>query len=1042
MKRKRNIIELGIDHRKIVAVILIVMIAVGIVGIFRMNKDEFPTFQIKQGLVAGIYPGATAKEVEEQLTKPLEEILFAFPEVSRSGTYSYSKNGICYIYVDLVVPQDKKDEVWSKIKIKLNQSKIQLPAGVLGVAVIDDFSSVAAMLVAIESEDKGYAELKEYADLLSERLQTIPELASVKIAGTQDEEIAVMVDVEKLALYGVNPTTLMLNFQTAGLQTLSGDFTTDDLNSPIYVNSNITSEGEIAEHIIYADPTGHFLRLKDIATIERRYKKPTQMVSYNGHDALILSIEMRSDNNIVDFGRNVDRIIDDFKQNLPESVHLSNITDQPKVVNGSVMSFLRDLVISMLVVIAVMLILFPMKSALIASSGVPVCTAVAVAAMYVAHIDLNTVTLAALIVVLGMIVDDSIITMDGYMAHLKPGKDPVKAASESGQELIMPMFMATAAICLMFYPMLNIIGGYLGDFIKMFPWVITFALAASLAYAIFVVPSLEVKYIRPIDPATHKPTRIERIQKIFFDALQKGYEWIEERCFRIPKLTILLGIVAIVLGIAMFLQLNIQMMPRAARDFFAIEVYLEPGATVSQTNAVADSLERMLLNDKRVRSVTSFVGTSAPRFNATYAPMVPAPNFAQIIVNTKSVRATNALLKEYQTEYPHVFAGATIKYKQMDYQATAQPLEVHIQGARQEEMQWVADSIKAFLLRQDDLQCVRSTTEGFVTSVGINMEPDEAARLGINKTMLSLYLAGSLNGSPITTLYEGKKAVPVTLYNENVADSATYDVIGSQMIPTMIPGVSVPLRSVASVTPKVDAEQYYRVAGVETISVGADLRYACSHPAAKKRLDKYIATLDIPENVTVTPAGLASINGTVLPEIILSFICAVGVLFLFLLFHFKKVSLAILTIVLSTLCLFGAFFGLWIFGLDFGITSVLGLISLVGIIVRNGIIMFEYAEELHFDQGLSIRDAAMESGKRRMRPIFLTSCTTALGVVPMIIAGDMLWMPMGVVICFGTMLSIILIVLVMPISYWQLYKLKDKCTEQYEPRISHNIADS
>lgn len=1025
LKRKRNIIELGIEHSKIVAVILVVMIVVGIVGIFRMNKDEFPTFQIKQGLVAGIYPGATAKEVEEQLTKPLEEILFAFPEVSRSGTYSYSKNGICYIYVDLVVPQDKKDEVWSKIKIKLNQSKMQLPAGVLGVAVIDDFSSVSAMLVAIESDDKGYSELKEYADLLSERLQTIPELASVKIVGAQEEEIAVMIDVEKLALYGIDPTTLMLNFQSSGLQTLSGNFTTADLNSPIYVNSNVTSEGEIADHIIYADPSGHMMRLKDIATIERRYREPSQVVSFNGHDALVLSIEMRSDNNIVDFGRDVDKIIDDFKLNLPESVHLSNITDQPKVVNGSVVSFLRDLIISMLVVIAVMLVLFPMKSALIASSGVPVCTAVAVAAMYVAHIDLNTVTLAALIVVLGMIVDDSIITMDGYMAHLKPGKDPIKAAAESGQELIMPMFMATAAICLMFYPMLNIISGYLGDFIKMFPWVITFALSASLAYAIFVVPAMEVRYIRPIDPATHKPTRIERIQKVFFDVLQKGYEWIEERCFRFPKLTIIAGVVAIALGIAMFLQLNIQMMPRAARNFFAIEVYLEPGATVQQTTEVTDSLERMLLHDKRVNSVTSFVGTSAPRFNATYSPMVPAPNFAQIIVNTTSIRATNALLQEYQSKYANLFPEATIKYKQMDYQATAQPLEVHIQGASQQEMQWVADSIKAFLLRQDELQCVHSTSEGFITSIGINMDPDEAARIGVNKTMLSLYLAGSLNGSPITTLYEGKKRIPVMLYNENISDSADFETIGSQMIPSMLPGVSVPLRSVASVAPKVDAEQYYRKAGVETISVGADLKYAQSHPAAKKKLDKYIKTLNLPKDVTVKPAGLASINGTVLPEIILSFICAVGVLFMFLLFHFKKVSLAILTIVLSALCLFGAFFGLWIFGLDFGITSVLGLISLVGIIVRNGIIMFEYAEELHFEQGFSIRDAAMEAGKLRMRPIFLTSCTTALGVIPMIIAGDMLWMPMGVVICFGTMLSIMLIVLVMPISYWQLYKLKE-----------------
>lgn len=1026
MKTPNNIISSAIRHKKIVYVILVALIAVGIAGLVRMNKDEFPTFQIKQGLVAGIYPGASAKEVEEQLTKPLEEILFAFPEVSRASTYSYSKNGICYIYVDLVVPQDKKDEVWSKIKIKLNQSKLLLPAGVLGVAVLDDFSAVSAMLIAIESDDKGYTELKEYADNLSERLQSIPALAAVKVSGTQDEEIAVKVDIDKLSAYGIDPATLMLNFQTSGLQTISGSFTTADINSPIYINSNITSEGEIADHIVYTDPQGNALRLKDVATIERRYKRAQSMVTYNGHDALILSIEMRNDNNIVDFGRDVDKVLDEFKASLPESVHLSNITDQPKVVDDSVMSFLRDLVISMLVVIAVMLVLFPMKSALIASSGVPVCTAVAVAIMYISHIDLNTVTLAALIVVLGMIVDDSIITMDGFMAHLRPGVDPVDAASKSGKELIMPMFMATAAICTMFFPMTHIITGYLGDFVKLFPWVITFALGASLAYAVFVVPSLEVRFIKAVS-SDHKPNFMERVQKVFFDALQNGYDRFQEICFRWPKTTIITGLVVIILGIWMFLQLNIQMMPRAARNFFAIEVYLEGNATIEQTKEVTDSLEHMLLADKRITSVTSFVGTSAPRFNATYAPMVPAPNFAQIIVNTKSSHATNQVLRKYQREYEHLFPDAILKYKQMDYQATPQPLEVRIQGASTEEMSWIADSIKAYMLSMDDmLQCVRSTSDGCVSSVGVNLDPDEAARLGINKTMLSLYLSGSLNGQTITTLYENNRKVPVVLYNENMTDSADYDVVGNQIVPTLVPGVNVPLRSVADISPKIDAEQYYRSAGIETISVGADLKYGQSHPAAKKKLDKYIATHlqdKLPQGVTIKPAGLASINDSVIPEIILSFICAVAVLFLFLLFHFKKITLAVLTMVLSALCLFGAFFGLWIFNLDFGLTSVLGLISLVGIIVRNGIIMFEYAEELRFKAGMDIRTAAMEAGKRRMRPIFLTSCTTALGVIPMIIAGDLLWMPMGVVICFGTMLSIVMIVILMPISYWQIYAL-------------------
>ncbi|MBQ0082075.1 MAG: efflux RND transporter permease subunit, partial [bacterium] len=251
---RKNIISWSVLHGKIVTIIVIALVAVGVIGTFRMNKDEFPTFHIKQGLVAAVYPGASAREVEQQVTKPLEEILFAFPEVSRSTTYSYSKNGICYIYVDLVVPQEEKDETWSKIKHKLNTAKQSLPAGVLGVAVIDGFSEVSAMLVTIESDDKGPSELKKYAEDLSERLQSIEELASVKIVGTRDEEIAVLVDADKLSLYGISPSTLMLDFQTAGFLASSGTLSTDRLNSPIYINSNVTTEGEIADHIVYTDP--------------------------------------------------------------------------------------------------------------------------------------------------------------------------------------------------------------------------------------------------------------------------------------------------------------------------------------------------------------------------------------------------------------------------------------------------------------------------------------------------------------------------------------------------------------------------------------------------------------------------------------------------------------------------------------------------------------------------------------------------------------------------------------------------------------------
>ena len=257
----------------------------------------------------------------------------------------------------------------------------------------------------------------------------------------------------------------------------------------------------------------------------------------------------------------------------------------------------------------------------------------------------------------------------------------------------------------------------------------------------------------------------------------------------------------------------------------------------------------------------------------------------------------------------------------------------------------------------------------------------------------------------------------------------SYDIVRNQMVSSLSSSYAIPLRQVATVSPRWIPEQIPHKGGTQSITVYADMRYGCSQPVAMKRIDEYVSTSlapSLPEEVTVTYGGLSSTNQTVGPEILLTFICAVFVLFFFLLIHFKKMSLSFMTLILSLLCLFGAAFGLWIFKLDFGMTSVLGVVSLIGIIVRNGIIMFEYAEQLRFEKGYSVRDAAMEAGKRRMRPIFLTSCTTALGVLPMIISRDALWMPMGLVICFGTMLSIVLIVEIMPVCYWVIFKRQDK----------------
>lgn len=1025
LKRNTGIISGSIRRQKIVWAVVAVIVAFGIYALVDMKKDEFPAYTIRLGIVAGVYPGANSEEVEAQLTKPLEQLLFEMPEVDRKNTYSVTKEGMCYIYTSLDESVKDKDIAWSKIRHKINESKaLNFPAGVLAIAVIDDFGNTSSLLIAMESADKTYREMHDYTDDLTHRLRAIPEMGNVRVMGEQNEEIAVIIDKEKLSFYGISPNTLMLQYASQGLLTTTGTMQGDDFDQPLHIENPMVSEQELEEQIIYSDATGNTIRLRDVATVERRMAESSKVVNFNGNDALIISVEMRKGYNIVAFGREVEKVLSEFKATLPDSVKLYRITDQPKVVQKSVSSFLRDLLISMIVVIVVMLLLFPFRTALIASSGLPICTAFSIGMMYLFGIELNTVTLAALIVVLGMIVDDSIINIDGYIDKLSQGYKPFDAAVSSAKELFMPMFIATAAIACMFFPMTRIITGPLGEFVQLFPWTVAFSLMASLAYAMLVIPGLEIMFIKPEDKPRNNG--FVRAQMRFFGFLQRIYDKMQSHCFKHPLFTIGMGIGSIVLGVLMFLALHVQMMPMAERDCFAVEIRLPEGSSLEATTKVSDSLQHLMLADKRVTSVTAFIGESAPRFHVTYSPSIPASNLSQLVVNTTSKKTTEALLKEWDDKYSYYFPEAYVRFRQLDYQAVSTPVEVYVYGDDYSKTAPVAQQIKDYMLTLDkELRWVHTDYDEQLSSVKVTMKPEECARLGLTKGFLSLDLASSLNGQPLTTVWEGSRGIPVRLYSQQNYDPNNYESVQNQLIPTMVPGTNVPLRQVADISPEWHPAQLVHRNGKNAITVAADMKFWKPQTVSMKKIQQYInteITPNLPEGVSIEYGGLSSLNTSVIPQLLKSLIAAILVLLVFLVAYFKKLNLAILTLGSSALCMFGAFFGEWLFGLDFGMTSLLGIVSLIGIIMRNGIVMYEYAETLRTEEGMPTKEAAMKAGSRRMRPIFLTSATTALGVLPMIISRNPLWMPMGVVICFGVVLSMVIILAVMPVMYWQIFR--------------------
>ncbi len=1008
----------------LVMALFMVLMAFGIWSLPQMNKDEFPQFTIRQGLVVAYYPGATAEEVEQQVTIPLEDYINSFEFVDKKLTYSQSEDGLAYIYVMLRMTAVNNEAAWTKIRAGLPLlQKTQLPTGVLQTLVIDDFGNTSSLLIAVESPERSPRELEQYAKQVCSHLRTIPEMGKLRIMGRQTEEIAVTIDPEQLSRYGINPSALQAQMALQGLRTVGGE---SDTHGALQVVIPYMSEYEMQEQIVWSDPvTGATIRLKDIATVERRYQAPKSYVEFNGASCLILNMEMVPGNNIVAFGDEVDKQLAQAAALLPPDIRFHRITDQPKVVNDSVLSFLRDIVISILVVIAVMLLLFPLRTALVAATGLPVCTAICIGLMYVTGIELNTVTLAALIFVLGMIVDDSVIVIDGYTNLLARRHSRWYSAVVSTSMLFVPMSLATMAICGMFFPMTRIITGPLGEFVQLFPWAVLFALVASIFYASWITPFLSFRFIRERKP--EELNLVERVQTKFFTWLQSAYRHMLQRCFDHPVIAWCLLGGATLIGVVLLMNLNLQLLPKAEREFFAVEIHLRDGATLEESASVADSLANILRQDPRVTSVTAFIGQSSPRFHATYTPQTPAANYAQLVVNTKSSKATSQVLKAYNGKYENYFPNAYARFKQLDYQAVKNPLEVRVKGENWEAMKPIADSIQQFMLAQPELQWVHCDYNNVAASTRIVLKADEATRLGITETMLSLYLMQATQGATITTLYEESYAVPVVLYTAGI-NTLNADELGAIQVPTALPGVWVPLRQVATIEPNWHHTLLERRNAVRTMTVGADLRGTTSQVDAERKVKNWVENnlTDLPEGVSIAFGGLTEINNMLIPQILWSIVAALAVMLALLLYHFGKIGLALLTLSSAILCLFGSMLGLWIFKLDISITAVLGVVSLIGIIVRNAIMMYEYAEDARKYKHLTYKEAAFQAGLRRMRPVFLTSATTALGVLPMIIAATSLWMPMGVVICFGTLFTLPLTVTILPVVYWKVYAKRDE----------------
>ena len=1048
MKQKRNIVEWAMHYRSIVILITSLLVAFGVFALVKMNKNEFPNFTVRQGVAIAVYPGASVSEMEEQVTKPLEDYIFTYKEVKKAKTKSYTRNGVSIIQIELNDDIDgaDKENFWSRFKLGVQQFKGSLPSGVLAIQVQDDFGDASSLLITMESNDKTYRELNDYMDDLKQRLRGIESVGRLSVVGGQQEQIAVYVDTKKLSKYGIGQSIMSAALMSQGFNTTAGTQKTHSYEAPIQVGRALNMVNDVEQMVVYSSPDGNVVRVKDIAEVKREYAEPSSYVTNNGKKCIVLSVEVKRGRSITDMGAKIKTQLEEFKKTLPEEVTMFTITDQSQVVGDSVVSFLKELLIAIAAVVLVVILLMPLRVALVAASTIPISIFISLGLFYAFGIELNTVTLAALIVTLGMIVDNSIVIIDNYMELLAEGKSRWEASIQSASHFFKSIFTATLAISVTFFPLLLTMTGMFHDFLLLFPWGITIVLMVSLLVAELVVPFMQFYFIRKPQTsqasAPPQPSPVGKGDPIpsgvpdncaststgegkgkasggVLALMQRYYDKLIDACFRHPYVTVATGVVSVIVGAALIGVLPQKMMPTAERNQFAVEIYLPTGTSLEKTAEVADSLENILRRDERVVSVASFKGMASPRFQTSYAPQFGGKNYAQFIVNTKGNEETLGVLEDYRMKYTNAFPGAYVRFKQLSYSAEGNSIELRLSGDNWGELKHTADSLLKLMRTDENLILARSDVNEPLLTTYIDLDEQKANRMGITNAMVELQMATRYQsgGIPLTTIWDGDYGIPVTLKSDKADMASAADIAGEPI--AVAGGLStVPLRQIAKVNPKWEDGQICHRNGVRTITLMADVVDGVNVMKVTSALQKSITQDDMPQGISLEWGGEYEQANEANPQIVGGLMISVVIIFFLMLGHFRKISTALLLLVSLSLVLFGTAMGVLIPGTAFSLTCYLGIISLMGILVRNAIIMYDYAEELRDTEGLIAREAIHLSAKRRMRPIFLTSAAASMGVIPMILGGSGLWAPMGNVIFFGTITTMFFILTIMPVGYW------------------------
>jgi multidrug efflux pump subunit AcrB/outer membrane protein TolC len=1015
-----NPIRTSLRYPQVTLVLTAMLVVAGMLALFTMPRREDPKITIRSGLVTAIYPGATSQEVDAQVTHKIEERLFRFAEVRRAKTFSTTRNGVVIVNVELNESVNDADVFWSKLRLEMTQLKSELPQETQGPFVDSDFGDTVAVLIGVHSNSYDYSELKDNAERIETALRALPEVSKIERIGDQKEQIDIDESQQKLSQYGVNPQHVMQALQGHSEAAYAGRVPAGMNKTNVDARGMFHSEDDIRNLMVDVTQAGVPVYLKDLATVNRVYEDPSQYVRINGQKSILLAVQVHEGNNIVSFGHDLQESLDRVRRTLPPDVQLDLIANQPRVVSERIGDFFREFGIAIVAVILVTMLLLPMRVALVASVAIPVTASITFGLLNIIGVELQQVSIAALIVVLGMVVDDAIVIADNYVELLDHDVPRDEAAGRCASEMAVPVLTATITIISSFAPLL-LIKGSTGEFIRALPIAVSIALATSFVVAMLLTPLMARFFIRQglhtqqADSAANTFSMIDSMQRIY----NRAIGWSMEN----RRTVLISGGAIFFVGLGVLQLVKQQFFPLAERDQFVMDIWMPEGSRIEATDAAVRRVEQAIKSDPMIKNYSSFIGSGAPRFYYDISPQPPAENFAQILVNTQSVSQTSKIVDRLRKQLPAVVPEAMVFVKELqqgdDMEA---PVEVRISGDDDAVLRSSSNQVEDILRHTPGAGYIHTDWHEANLQTGVHLNDEIANRLGFTNSNVAQQIAIGFDGAGVATFWEGDRDIDITLrLKENERQSVQS--LADLYVQSPSTGARIPLRSIATLTPELQPARIVHRNGVLTITIRcfATDGYLPSQVLASSR--KQIAQMNLPDGYHVEYGGEEESQDETSGDMNWALAISLLLIFLVLLLQFRTLVDPLIVMAAFPLALPGAALGLFITHNPFGFTAFVGIISLGGLVVRNSIILIDAIYE-RMKSGTPLVQAAMEAGERRLRPIFLTTMAAAVGVIPMIVSGSSLWSPLASVIAFGLLVSMFFTLIVIPVLFVAVHSLK------------------